>query len=266
MPRADTGPDKDSDKIRRVRRYVGLVAEALQAADGAIRLRDRAKDPSTSAFSAPTTDLVWVEGHLRVEGDARVCGGDVDFRAADGADFDAPLRIRRRESADLASHTIEVLIGKDAQQTNRFAVGPLQADGTIDQQFVVVSSGDAGVGTASPSNRLHVDGATGIRQNRLFLSGGDAWSSISYNAHHNAANDAWIFPDPTHKAMTIELDDNSGVPRFEIFGNTTADPAKWTSVLRVRGDTGDVAMCQSGRRRRHRDGRAVSRAQAGYPR
>ncbi len=246
MPRADTGPDKDSDKIRRVRRYVGLVAEALQAADGAIRLRDRAKDPSTSAFSVPTTDLVWVEGHLRVEGDARVCGGDVDFRATNGADFDAPLRIRRRESADLASHTIEVLVGTDAQQTNRFAVGPLQADGTIDQQFVVVSSGDAGVGTASPSNKLHVDGATGIRQNRLFLSGGDAWSSISYNAHHNAANDAWIFPDPTHKAMTIELDDNSGVPRFEIFGNTTADPAKWTSVLRVRGDTGDVAMCQSG--------------------
>lgn len=246
MPRADTGPDKDSDKIRRVRRYVGLVAEALQAADGAIRLRDRAKDPSTSAFSAPTTDLVWVEGHLRVEGDTRVCGGDVDFRATNGADFDAPLRIRRRESADLASHTIEVLIGNDAQQTNRFAVGPLQADGTIDQQFVVVSSGDAGVGTVSPSNKLHVDGATGIRQNRLYLSGGDAWSSISYNAHHNAANDAWTFPDPTHKAMTIELDDNSGVPRFEIFGNTTADPAKWTSVLRVRGDTGDVAMCHSG--------------------
>lgn len=242
-PRVDAGPDSDSDKIRRARRYVGLVAEALEAADGAIRLRDRAKDPSTSAFSAPTADLVWVEGNLRVEGDVRVCGGVVDFRSDTGADYDAPLRIRRRESADLGSHTIEVLIGSDSQQTNRFAVGPLKADGTIDQQFVVVSSGDAGVGTAAPSNKLHVDGATGIRQNRLYLSGGDGWSSISYNAHHDAGNSAWVFPDPTHRAMTVELDDYGGAPRFELAGNTTADPANWTSVFRVRGDTGDVAMC-----------------------
>ena len=99
-PRVDTGPDKDSDKIRRVRRYVGLVAEALQAADGAIRLRDRAKDPSTSAFSAPTTDLVWVEGHLRVEGDARVCGGDLDF-----APRTARTSMRRCESGDGKART-----------------------------------------------------------------------------------------------------------------------------------------------------------------
>lgn len=246
VPRVEAGPEKDSDKTRRVRRYVGLVAEELQAADGAIRLRDRAKDPTTSAFSAPTADLVWVEGHLRVEGDARVCGGDVDFRAANGADFDAPLRVRRRASADLASHTIEVLIGKEAQKSNRFAVGPLKADGTIDRQFVVVSSGDAGVGTGTPSNRLHVSGATGIRQNRLYLSGGDGWSSVSYNAHHDAANGAWVLPDPARKAMTIELDDAGGVPRLEVFSNLTADPAKWASHFRVSGDTGNVAMGQSG--------------------
>ncbi len=73
---------KDSDKIRAIRRYIGVVAEAIEAADGAIRLRDRAKDPASSKFHAPLTvtdpkkppdnELVWVEGHLRVEGHVKL--------------------------------------------------------------------------------------------------------------------------------------------------------------------------------------------------
>ena len=75
-------PLKDSDKIRAFRRYIGVVAETIEAADGTIRLRDRAKDPKLSKFSAPLTvtdpeeppdnELVWVEGHLRVEGHVKL--------------------------------------------------------------------------------------------------------------------------------------------------------------------------------------------------
>lgn len=77
-PAGSLDPLKDSDKIRAFRRYIGVVAEAIEAADGAIRLRDRAKDPVSSKFQAPLAatdptkppdnELVWVEGHLRVEG------------------------------------------------------------------------------------------------------------------------------------------------------------------------------------------------------
>src|SRR5262245_2808977 len=35
------GAKKDSDEIRSVRRYIGVVTEEIEAADGAIRLRDR---------------------------------------------------------------------------------------------------------------------------------------------------------------------------------------------------------------------------------
>jgi len=55
---------KDSDKIRAFRRYIGVVAETIEAADGTIRLRDRTK-PYSQVLS---NDLVWIEGHLRVDG------------------------------------------------------------------------------------------------------------------------------------------------------------------------------------------------------
>ena len=41
------GAEKDSDKIRRFRRYIGVVTEAIEAADGAIRLKHRGKPLAT---------------------------------------------------------------------------------------------------------------------------------------------------------------------------------------------------------------------------
>jgi hypothetical protein len=81
-PTGSSDPLKDSDKNRATRRYIGVVAEAIEAADGVIRLRDRARDPASSKFQAPLTvtdpkkppenELVWVEGHLRVEGHVKL--------------------------------------------------------------------------------------------------------------------------------------------------------------------------------------------------
>src|SRR5690606_13021458 len=41
VARDESGSIPDSDAIRQVRRYIGLVTEQIQAADGAIRLRNR---------------------------------------------------------------------------------------------------------------------------------------------------------------------------------------------------------------------------------
>ncbi|MEK7204397.1 MAG: hypothetical protein AAB254_02705, partial [candidate division NC10 bacterium] len=58
-------PDPDREKKRAFRRYIGVVAQDVQAADGIIRLRERTQDPSKKSWSQ---DLVWVEGDLRIDG------------------------------------------------------------------------------------------------------------------------------------------------------------------------------------------------------
>jgi len=82
VARDDSGADPDSDKIRRARRYIGVVAEAIEAPDGVIRLRHRAADQANSsvkpAVKAQTdADQVWVEieGNLRLSGLARKIDG-----------------------------------------------------------------------------------------------------------------------------------------------------------------------------------------------
>ena len=110
----------------------------------------------------------------------------------------------------------------------------------------VDSSGKIGVNTPTPTHPLHVNSNTGIRQNSLYLSGGNGWSSLSYNAHHNDANSQWVFPEPSHAAVTIEMDDHGGLPRLEVFSTTTAAPTTWTQRLAVDGNSGNVLMGQSG--------------------
>ena len=306
--------DADKAQSERQRWYIGVVAGVVQAAGKNIRLRDRTKDYS----SVHSDDLVWVEGKLRIDDDARLFGGQLDFRNSNGQNLE--LHIRRKGNDPNNARAVQVAIGPATQTTNRLAVGPLQpADAAgeqqMDEKFVVLSNGNVGVGTSAPStplhivgsrlrlensgkrldmrtdgsavdlqsdtdhlylrasgpggknniiinhapsdgnvgigtetptNKLHLAGNTGIRQNRLYLSGGDGWSSLTYNAFHNAANNAWVFPDPTRKVMTIELDDSGGVPRFEVYSNLAADPGAWRSRFKIIGDTGDILMAHGG--------------------
>lgn len=92
-------------------------------------------------------------------------------------------------------------------------------DGT--EAMRVDPTGKVGIGTAAPTNPLHVNGTSGIRQNSLYLSGGVGGSSFTYNAHRSDANTDWVFPDPTHAAVTLEMDDTGGTPRFQVWSNTT---------------------------------------------
>lgn len=171
VARDDSGAVKDSDKIRRVRRYIGVVAEEIEAADSVIRLRDRGKDPAGSFFQAPTldqianstNDLVWVEGNLRVVGNAKLCGGNLDFRDAQGSDAIPKLEIRRDDSTPNVS-VLQMVIGSDPPKNHRFAVGPLTA-GKVDEKFVVSSGGHVGIGTTTPDSHLTIQGSAGTYLN-----------------------------------------------------------------------------------------------------
>ncbi|HEY3127848.1 MAG TPA: tail fiber domain-containing protein [Acidobacteriota bacterium] len=136
---------QDLADSRRMRRYIGVVAESVQAADGVLRLRDRRKDYSP----VPSDDLVWVEGSLRIEGDAKLFGSKLDFRRPDGLDLLVPIRCQRAEIPGIGAHALQVVLGPDSQTKNRFVIGRLKADGSIDEKFMVESGGDLTVsGTA----------------------------------------------------------------------------------------------------------------------
>lgn len=164
VARDDSGADPDSDKIRRFRRYAGVVAEEIGAADRAIRLRDRSKDPVTSAFRPPTKDqianstfdLVWVEGNMCVEGDARLFGGKLDFRDRSGQDNGMPLLLERVDVSG-ASSSLHAVIGKAKLGANSFAVGPLDNNLFV-PKMVVRDDGRVGIGTTNPAGPLHISG------------------------------------------------------------------------------------------------------------
>jgi hypothetical protein len=97
-------------------------------------------------------------------------------------------------------------------------------------------------GNLELGNSLTVASTVGIRQNRLFLTGDAGWSSLSYNALHDAANRNWVFPDPSRPAVTVEMDDAGGNPRFAVFTTTPADTRTWQFRMGVDGKTGKLSV------------------------
>ncbi len=131
------------------------------------------------------------------------------------------------------------------------AASPVNASGVAetnvaDFRLFLQSGGNVGVGTQTPTSRLHVDDILGIRQKYLYLSGDQGWSSLTYNAHHDAANQNWVFPDAAHTAVTVEMDDSTGTPRFEVWSTTLAAKSSWVQRLAVNGNTGDVYLAHHG--------------------
>lgn len=109
-------------------------------------------------------------------------------------------------------------------------------------RLAITNVGNVGIGTGAPSNMLHVNGATGIRQNKLYFSGAVGGSSLSYNAHRDAANANWVFPDPTRAAVTLEMDDYAGTPRFEVWNTTLGATTSWIRRFAIDGNTGNVGI------------------------
>lgn len=174
--------NRDRDRNRRFRRYVGVVAEEILAADQALRVRDRSRPPSptfvypaaadpaeTDPALLPASDLLFVEGATRVEGDLRLVGGALDLLSADGTDRGTPMRLTRAERPLIGGGSrpaLEARIGTAAQSGRRFAVGPVDDGGKLVEKLSVLAEGNVGIGEAAPTERLHVVG------NRILLEQG----------------------------------------------------------------------------------------------
>lgn len=137
----------------RARHYIGVVGGTVEAPGGVLRLKDRRLAKS----AIPSDDLVWVEGKLRVNGDARLFNGALDFRDVNGGADDLPLKVRRTGNA-LPGQDLQVTIGQMNPANNRFLVGPLDNAGVITANLTVLDSGNVGIGTDAPSEKLHVNG------------------------------------------------------------------------------------------------------------
>jgi hypothetical protein len=165
--------DDDKKKGRRFRRYIGAVAENIEAAGGAIRLRDRFADPAASKYKVTDDELVDVEGAARIEGDVNLAGGALNFRHADGTDKGTALRIQRAgDGTGAGGRTLGVGIGPDTQTDNRLSIGPLKIDTskdpdeyTLEPKVTVVSDGKVGVGTTTPNRLVTLQGDSGTYLN-----------------------------------------------------------------------------------------------------
>jgi hypothetical protein len=144
-----------------------------------------------------------------------------------------------------SSDNVELQLGADtvggvvSTATNHDLV--FRAGGNTDK-MIIKTNGAVGIGTNTPTNRLQVVGSQGIRQNYLYLSGDVGWSSVTYNAFHDQFNGSWTFPDPAHSAVTVEMDDAGGSPRFAVFGTSPAAKTTWVERFHIEADTGNLYM------------------------
>jgi hypothetical protein len=190
------------DCTRAFRRYIGAVVENLIAADGAIVLQRRGENPRARHRLAYLLncghkseelleDLAWIEGDLRVVGDAKLAGGKLLLRDADGFDEGVPIYLERVgddpqleqkkccEDLDAAADAagaaaaaaalakapreLRVALGKKGQNSHRFIVGPeVAADAkaadpkpSLEPRFVVLS------GTGETDNQ-DLEGRAGV--------------------------------------------------------------------------------------------------------
>jgi len=182
--------DADRNLARQLRRYGGVVAETIVAADGRLRLRDRPNDPddpvlnyqppTVSPAGAVVNDLVWCEGHLRVVGDTRLQAGKLDYRVAGGGDAGVPMYLRRTSANQpVPKTTLDAFIGPPAPVVGatpetRFTVSSTDAAGAPKECLTVVSDGRVGVNQPDPTARLHLH-SDDARQGdlELFSAGAD---------------------------------------------------------------------------------------------
>jgi hypothetical protein len=172
---------------RIARRYVGAIAENVLAADGVLRLRDRQTDQQAglvnddlekkasiqvsdlmvdpnNAARLIGNELVWVEGNMRVIGDARLWGGELSLRASDGSEPAGSLFLRRNVDASTPTvQNLEMSIGQPASAgaVNRLLVaasnpGP-PATLVSPPALSVGADSRVGIGVAVPQTGLALD-------------------------------------------------------------------------------------------------------------
>ncbi|MFW2438535.1 MAG: hypothetical protein ACN4GR_04105 [Arenicellales bacterium] len=161
---------------RAFRRAAGLIGENLFASDGLLRLRARtseikegqtadevcddlaihANDVTKDGDDFGINELVWIEGDLRITGDARLFGSRLEFRQDDGGDS-PPLYARR---GDPNESDLEITLGKDdatpvEKGATRFVIGTeteVDSKIEIEGKFFVTAEGKVGIGTGEPQD------------------------------------------------------------------------------------------------------------------
>lgn len=182
VPGALAKRSDDARKIgRTLRRYVGQVAETVYAADGVLRLRDRMTDydsgatadaqcaadvmtaddlmnPLNSKTGAPFErlvgkELVWVEGHMRVTGDARLWGTKLELRGTDGSDGGKPLHLDRAGTANVdGGADLEMALGAVADGKTRLVAGVAPVAAPFEPKLQLKNDGRLAVGPVIPAN------------------------------------------------------------------------------------------------------------------
>lgn len=188
------GRTPDADLTRALRKYIGVVAESVVAADGALRLVHREADPSLSHFKPPQItadpakpperDLVWAEGSVRIFGDTRIAGGLLEMRNNDGVRDEVPQALRRTRNAE-GGFDLQVLFAnkKSPAGANAFAVGTVEVDATsgelkaLNKQFVVRDTGNVGIGAGFPTQLLTLTGDGNTRFEIGRVSATFPWST-----------------------------------------------------------------------------------------
>lgn len=193
------GKPKDSDQIRALRRYVGVVAEEVLAADGALRLRNRNKAPSshyvppaatTDPAKPPDNDLLWVEGHTRVEGDVRLLGGRLEWRDNSGSFAGVPMLLRRNENNSFGGKSLELgFSSKTPAPTGkqRLVLGPVNQDPSgqlkeIDPKVVVRDDGKVGINEPDPQQLLVLQSPKNTKLEIGYTSSSLPWSATNGNS------------------------------------------------------------------------------------
>lgn len=264
QPNASASPpgnfvERTEDELkfsRSLRRYIAVVAEGIQAADGVIRLRDRTKDsPALDLNDISITpenklqikDLVWVEGNLRVNADAKLFGGKLDFRAGNGGQNNGPLTMQRD------GNDLQIVIGQRENGDCSLVVGPKLNPETPTPEFrsklVVKNDGKAGIGVANPEHNLQIGDASAPVS--LSLRGPDlnVASSVLTFEDDGGAGQRWfkLSYDTQNNRLKISSANREPIVVFErITGNLGVGLAAPTEKLHVAG--GRIRLENAGKR------------------
>lgn len=181
----------DEKRSLKIRRYIGVIAESVQSAGEHIRVKKRT-DPNSSVW---TNDLLWVEGPLRVDADARLLGGALHFRDR-GDDPKQIAAIVQRKAG--AKTELQIVFEKPDPANNR----------KVEKQVVIRDDGQVGMGVANPTGRLTLKG---IKDTQGLLTMFSDGADIEYDG---GSDKLFIFKhsDPTGKTAFMGGDVGIGTP------------------------------------------------------
>jgi hypothetical protein len=263
---ASTEADKRASLI--FRRVAGLVTGHIYPADGVIRLRPRwskrqagvSADEICALNAIKEIDLIicddelsfremiWLEGHTRFTGDARLYGSRLEFQEMQGTDYlngGVPLALRRRPNRNEHNgFDLQVLLGQGKDGPTRLTIG----ETTVPPSGADPCAVDLQLDPAKPAIYIQQDAKLGIGTLNSFLKlpltiraiedtgnlvgfeaadGSLAWQ-INFGANKNGLNFTEI--DPKETRLFLHTDGNVGI--------STLTPEAKLDIRRVAGSLG----------------------------